>query len=118
MKNFKEYFTAIFILISIAGTLVLTSKLYRKFEIPTLNTSVYDRQIDSLNLIIQENNTLILILDSLNDIQKDKIQNLNWKLGSLKNQADKNKKDYENKLNTLDSLSHNDLTAKFTDIFD
>lgn len=117
MKNFKEYFTAIFILVSIVGTLILTSKLYRKFEIPTLDTSKYDRKIDSLNLIIQENNAKILALDSLNDIQKDKIQNLNWKLNSLKNQADKNKKDYEDKLNSLDSLSHNDLTDKFTELF-
>ena len=117
MKNSKEYFTAIFILIPIVGTLVLTSKLYRKFEIPTLDTSKYDRKIDSLSLIIENNNSKIQALDSLNNIQKTKINTLNWQLESLKDRADKNKKDYEDKLNTLDSLSHNDLTDKFTELF-
>ena len=117
MKNLREYFVAIFILISIAGTLFLGSKYYRKFEIVTIDTSIYDRKLDSLASIIKLNNKKIQTLDSLNGIQKTKIAGLNWRLESLKNQADKNKKDYEDKLNSLDSLSHNDLTDKFTDTF-
>jgi len=118
MKNLKEYFVAILILISVAGTLFLGSKYYKKFKVVTIDTSYYDRHIDSLNNIIELNNKKIQTLDSLNGIQKTKIARLNWRLGSLKDQADKNKKDYEDKLNSLDSLSHNDLTDQFTDIFD
>jgi len=117
MKNVKEYFVVILILISVAGTLFLGTRYYKKFKIVTVDTSFYDRQIDSLNNIIELNNKKIQTLDSLNGIQKTKIAGLNWRLESLKNQADKNKKDYENKLNSLDSLSHNDLTDKFTNTF-
>ena len=117
MKNLKEYFVVILILISVAGTLFLGSKYYKKFKVVTIDTSFYDRQIDSLNNIIELNNKKIQTLDSLNGIQETKITRLNWRLGSLKDQADKNKKDYEDKLNSLDSLSHNDLTDQFTDIF-
>lgn len=117
MKNVKEYFVAILILISVAGTLFLGTRYYKKFKIVTIDTSFYDRQIDSLNNIIELNSKKIQTLDSLNGIQKTKIAGLNWRLESLKNQADKNKKDYEDKLNSLDSLSHNDLTDKFTNTF-
>ena len=117
MKNVKEYYVVILILISVAGTLFLGTRYYKKFRIVTVDTSYYDRQIDSLNNIIELNNKKIQTLDSLNGIQKTKIAGLNWRLESLKTQADKNKKDYEDKLNSLDSLSHNDLTDKFTDTF-
>lgn len=117
MKNVKEYFVVILILISVAGTLFLGTRYYKKFKIVTIDTSFYDRQIDSLNNIIELNSKKIQTLDSLNGIQKTKIAGLNWRLESLKNQADKNKKDYEDKLNSLDSLSHNDLTDKFTNTF-
>ena len=117
MKNVKEYFVVILILISVAGTLFLGTRYYKKFKIVTVDTSFYDRQIDSLNNIIELNNKKIQTLDSLNGIQKTKIAGLNWRLKGLKTQADKNKKDYEDKLNSLDSLSHNDLTDQFTDIF-
>ena len=117
MKNVKEYFVVILILISVAGTLFLGTRYYKKFKIVTVDTSFYDRQIDSLNNIIELNNKKIQTLDSLNGIQKTKIAGLNWRLKGLKTQPDKNKKDYENKLNSLDSLSHNDLTDKFTNTF-
>jgi len=117
MKNVKEYFVVILILISVAGTLFLGTRYYKKFKIVTVDTSFYDRQIDSLNNIIELNNKKIQTLDSLNGIQKTKIAGLNWRLKGLKTQADKNKKDYEDKLNSLDSLSHNDLTDKFTNTF-
>jgi hypothetical protein len=82
---------------------------------PPANTDLYDRQIDSLK---KHNDSLNILVEANNkDISRlrDSINRVEAGIDRKEDNLDKLKKDYENKIKRIDSLSSDELTKLLTE---
>jgi CII-binding regulator of phage lambda lysogenization HflD len=110
MKNYIIY-TIILLILGAAAYFTFTSsgKL--------INTSHYDKTVDSLKTVINKEQ---LIIDSLNNSvinRNAKIAQYDIELANLKNKLAKEKKQHEKDLNRINSLSDMDVTSEFANEF-
>ena len=78
-----------------------------------IDTSHYDKTVDSLKTVINKEQ---LIIDSLNNSvinRNAKIAQYDIELANLKNKLAKEKKQHEKDLNRINSLSDMDVTSEF-----
>jgi hypothetical protein len=82
-----------------------------------IDTSHYDKTVDSLKTVINKEQ---LIIDSLNNSvinRNAKIAQYDIELANLKNKLAKEKKQHEKDLNRINSLSDMDVTSEFANEF-
>jgi len=106
----------IWIIILVFGGGIVYSRFFKPQEkLP--DTSVYERRIDSLNNEIELNNKKMLQLDSLVDIQENKINRLEKKLSKTAAEAAKEQKEHEEDLKRINAMSNSDVAALFAESF-
>ena len=75
------------------------------------------RVIDSLNVVIKQNNIAFKNIEKRNNEILQDIENKNKELADLAKQSKKYKKDYEKQVARLNSLDDDDVTDLFTERF-
>lgn len=107
----------IIFLIFFAGiSFLIYMSVFKKNE-GIIDTSHYQKTIDSLNLAITKSN---LKIDSLNksvDNRNAKIAAYGVELASLKNKLNKEKKAHEQDINRINAMSSSELSSSFADEF-
>lgn len=110
MKNYIIY-TIILLILGVAAYFTFTSsgKL--------INTSHYDKTVDSLNQVIIDRNKKV---DSLNESVNNKVAKINkyqTDLANLTNKLNKEKKNHEKDINRINSISNRDISNEFATAF-
>lgn len=75
------------------------------------------RVIDSLNVVIKQNNITFKNIEKINNEILEDIEKKNKELADLAKQSKKYKKDYEKQIARLNSLDDDDVTDLFTERF-
>lgn len=75
------------------------------------------RVIDSLNVVIKQNNITFKNIEKRNNEILEDIEKKNKELADLAKQSKKYKKDYEKQIARLNSLNDDDVTDLFTERF-
>ena len=75
------------------------------------------RVIDSLNVVIKQNNIAVKNIEKRNNEILQDIEKKNKELADLAKQSKKYKKDYEKQVARLNSLDDDDVTDLFTERF-
>lgn len=75
------------------------------------------RVIDSLNVVIKQNNITFKNIEKRNNEILEDIEKKNKELADLAKQSKKYKKDYEKQIARLNSLDDDDVTDLFTERF-
>ena len=75
------------------------------------------RVIDSLNVVIKQNNIAFKNIEKRNNEILEDIEKKNKELADLAKQSEKYKKDYEKQVARLNSLDDDDVTDLFTERF-
>lgn len=75
------------------------------------------RVIDSLNVVIKQNNITFKKIEKRNNEILEDIEKKNKELADLAKQSKKYKKDYEKQIARLNSLNDDDVTDLFTERF-
>ena len=75
------------------------------------------RVIDSLNVVIKQNNITFKNIEKKNNEILEDIEKKNKELADLAKQSKKYKKDYEKQIARLNSLDDDDVTDLFTERF-
>jgi len=75
------------------------------------------RVIDSLNVVIKQNNITFKNIEKRNNEILEDIEKKNKELADLAKQSKKYKKDYEKQVTRLNSLDDDDVTDLFTERF-
>lgn len=108
--------TLIWIIVLVFGIGIVYTRFFKPAEkLP--DVSIYERRIDSLTNEIKANNIKVKQLDSLVDIQKSKIVNLENKLSQTAAQAAREQKQHEEDLKRLNAMSNSDVATLFTESF-
>jgi uncharacterized coiled-coil DUF342 family protein len=97
------------------GFLIYMSVFNKKNDI--IDTSHYQKTIDSLNMTITKSN---LRIDSLNksvENRNAKIAAFNIELAGLKNKLNKEKKAHEQDINRINAMSSSELSSSFANEF-
>jgi uncharacterized coiled-coil DUF342 family protein len=106
----------IFLIFSLGiGFLIYMSVFNKKNVI--IDTSHYQKTIDSLNMTITESD---LKIDSLNESVKNrnaKIAAFDTELAGLKNKLNKEKKVHEQDINRINTMSSSQLSSSFANEF-
>jgi hypothetical protein len=86
-------------------------------EQPTVDIKKYTDKIDSLNIIILNNNKKIDSLSNLENQQEVNIINLKEQLKTVSNKNKDLKKKYEQEIARYNSMSNDDIAIIFTETF-
>lgn len=105
------------VVILAGGSIAATISLTNFFRYPSFDDS-YKKQIDSLHVLIENNNQKFKTLDSISHLEQEKINQLQSRLSDLSYKTSQNLKRYEEELDRLNNLTDSQLVIKFSDIFD
>jgi len=83
----------------------------------TFDETVYQRKVDSLNLIISRNDSINKEIEKRNFKQEEEISKLKVKLTDLNKRYKYYEKLYHQSLDSLSRMSDNDVTKLFTNTF-
>lgn len=97
------------------GFLIYTSVFNKKNNV--VDTSHYQKTIDSLNIKITKSNLKIDSLYKSVDNRNAKIAAFNIELAGLKNKLNKEKKAHEQDINRINAMSSSELSSSFADEF-
>jgi hypothetical protein len=111
----KDYLGIIFCI----GVLILIYQIPngKPIQNPVFDENKYKKKIDSLNAIITKNKIQNDSLRNDNTIRNKEIANLNKILSELNNKSKRYEQLYKNQIDSINNMSDNDVTRKFTDIF-
>jgi len=117
IKN-KSFYMVMLIVILIGGLIIcgISIKLLSD-NLFSLSNNNYKEKIDSLENLIDVNNKKFITLDSLNQVEQEKIFHLQSQLYNLNYKTDQNLRRYEEQINNLNNLNDSQLTTKFTSVF-
>lgn len=110
MKKQFSYFVNLLLILLVAYLLFIE-------KADPVDLSEYERKIDSLNLALDANNKK---LDSLNLKEakyEEDITKLKGRLSDLKNKNEKLKKQHDEEVNAINSMSNTDVSALFAESF-
>ena len=111
MKN-REIFWILIIIILI-GILILT-----KIQIPSkFDEKLFQKRIDSLSLIVKNNNKLRDSLQLDNSNRQEKIGELSNKLTKLNEKSKYYEKKYKEELDIINNMSDDDVISVFSNSF-
>ena len=111
MKN-REIFWILIIIILI-GILILT-----KIQIPSkFDEKSFQKRIDSLSLIVENNNKLYDSLQLDNSDRQKKIGELSYKLTKLNEKSKFYEKKYKEELDIINNMSDDDVISVFSNSF-
>lgn len=82
-----------------------------------IDTSHYEKTIDSLKSITRQHNIKIDSLNKSIDERTAKIAEYDNQLSNLKNKLNNEKKAHETDINRINSLSNRDVSSEFTNAF-
>lgn len=82
-----------------------------------IDTSRYDKTVDSLNIEINKHNLRVDSLTASIAERNKKIDEYSIELGRLKNKLDKQKKAHEADINRINAMSNADIASEFTNAF-
>jgi peptidoglycan hydrolase CwlO-like protein len=91
--------------------------LTNRSESSLIDTSHYDKKVDSLNVKIENYESKIDSMNNSIDLYLAKTTQYEADLANLKNKIEKNKKQYEKDINRINSMSNTDISREFTDAF-
>ena len=109
----KNTITILIIVVLLGGIIYL----FMNKNTGLIDTSHYDKKVDSFKTVINKEQ---IIIDSLNNSvanRNAKIEQYNVELANLKNKLIKEKKQHEEDHNRISSLSNVDITSEFANEF-
>lgn len=107
----------IFLIFSLGIGFLIYMSVFNKKNNKPIDTSHYQKTIDSLNMTITESD---LKIDSLNESVKNrnaKIAAFDTELAGLKNKLNKEKKVHEQDINRINTMSSSQLSSSFANEF-
>ena len=111
MKNRVIFWIVIIIILS--GILILSNK-----QTPSkFDEKAFQKRIDSLNIIIENNNKLCDSLQLDNSKRQNKIGELSNKLTKLNEKSKFYEKKYKEELDIINNMSDDDIILAFTNSF-
>ncbi len=113
--NKIKYNVIILILLIIIGGFVYA--LMFKPTNGVIDTSHYEKTVDSLNVEINKHNLRVDSLTASIAERNKKIDQYSIELGKLKNKLDKEKKAHEADINRINAMSNADIASEFTNAF-
>jgi short subunit fatty acids transporter len=114
--NKIKYNVIILILIIIIGGFVYA--LMFKPAGGVIDTSHYEKTVDSLNVEINKHNIRVDSLTASIGERNKKIDQYSIELGKLKNKLHKEKKAHEANINRINAMSNADIASEFTNAFE
>jgi hypothetical protein len=82
-----------------------------------IDTSHYEKTVDSLNIEINKHNLRVDSLTASIEERNKKIGQYSLELSRLKNKLDKEKKAHEADINRINAMSNADIASEFTNAF-
>ncbi len=82
-----------------------------------IDLSGYENRIDSLNLVLDKNNKRLDSLSLAEVKYEEDIVKLRGRLSDLKNKNEKLKKQHDEEVNAINSMSNTDVSALFAESF-
>lgn len=116
MENIKIKYNIVIIILLVIITGFIYSSFF-KSESGVIDTSHYDRRVDSLNTLILQHNLRVDSLTASIEQRNAKINEYNLELGKLKNKLDKEKKSHEADINRINAMSNTDIASEFANAF-
>lgn len=113
--NKIKYNVIILILLIIIGGFVYA--LMFKPSNGLIDTSRYDKTVDSLNIEIGKHNLKVDSLTASIEERNKKIDAYSTELTKLKNKLDKERKAHEADINRINVMSNADIASEFTNAF-
>ena len=105
-------------LILLIIVLITSLMIYFVFSnIGIIDTSHYEKTIDSLNSVVHQHDVKIDSLNKSINERTAKIIEYNNQLSDLKNKLNKEKKAHETDINRINSLSNRDISSEFANTF-
>jgi chromosome segregation ATPase len=114
--NKIKYNVIILILLIIIGGFVY-ALMFKPTE-GVIDTSRYEKTVDSLNIEINKHNLKVDSLTASIEERNKKINQYSIELGKLKNKLDKEKKAHEANINRINAMSNADIASEFTNAFE
>jgi peptidoglycan hydrolase CwlO-like protein len=114
--NKIKYNVIILILLIVIGGFIYA--LMFKPANGVIDTSHYDKTVDSLNIEINKHNLRVDSLTASISERNKKIDQYTNELGKLKNKLDKEKKAHEADINRINAMSNADIASEFTNAFE
>ena len=114
--NKIKYNVIILILLIIIGGFVY-ALMFKPTE-GVIDTSRYEKTVDSLNFEINKHNLKVDSLTASIEERNKKINQYSIELGKLKNKLDKEKKAHEANINRINAMSNADIASEFTNAFE
>lgn len=111
---FGQYLPYVFIILL---TIAVTYLLIDRGNSSLIDTSHYDRKIDSLNTKIKLYESKIDSVDNSIKLYLAKTAQYEVELANLKNKIEKDRKQYEKDINRINSMSNTDIAREFTNAF-
>jgi uncharacterized coiled-coil protein SlyX len=105
------------LLIIVLITSVMIYFVFSKSNIGIIDTSHYEKTIDSLNSVVHQHDVKIDSLNKSINERTAKIIEYNNQLSDLKNKLNKEKKAHETDINRINSLSNRDISSEFANAF-
>jgi hypothetical protein len=103
----------IVIIVVLIGTLIISNK-----QIPSkFDENAFQKRIDSLNLIVENNNKLRDSLQLDNSNRQEKIGELSNKLTKLNEKSKYYEKKYKEELDIINDMSDDDVISVFSNSF-
>jgi peptidoglycan hydrolase CwlO-like protein len=103
----------IVIIVVLIGTLIISNK-----QIPSkFDETAFQKKIDSLNLIVENNNKLRDSLQLDNSNRQEKIGQLSNKLTKLNEKSKYYEKKYKEELDIINDMSDDDVISVFSNSF-
>lgn len=116
MENSKIKYNIVTVILLIVITGFIYSSFF-KVNSNVIDTSHYDRKVDSLNTLILQHNLRVDSLTASIEQRNVKINQYNVELGKLKNKLDKEKKLHEADINRINAMSNTDIASEFANAF-
>jgi uncharacterized coiled-coil protein SlyX len=113
--NRVNYNIIILILLMVIGGFICA--LMFKPATGVIDTSHYDKTVDSLNIVITKHNLKVDSLTASIAERNKKIDQYTFELGKLKNKLDKERKAHEADINRINAMSNTDIASEFTNAF-
>lgn len=114
-KNEIKYNLIILILLIVIGGFIFGLMFKKPTSI--IDTSHYDKTVDSLKIEIVKHNSRIDSLTVSIVERNKKINGYTLELGRLKNKLDKERKAHEADINRINAMSNTDIASEFTNAF-
>lgn len=116
MENSKLKYNIVIIVLLIVITGFIYSSFFKAGP-GVIDTSHYDKRVDSLNTLILQHNLRVDSLTASIEQRNAKINEYNLELGKLKNKLDKEKKLHEADINRINAMSNTDIASEFANAF-